>query len=210
MDELLLRELTPVVIGVLRASWSGLHDGRGRRAGSTDPGRADLAGPAACGPEGLADHGCLAQVPRRPPLRGLASRPGAAGRGRAAARTDRDRRRHVAALLPVRPSVADPDLRGGPRCRAPSVACAPPGRSPRPTSCRRRPWRSGSAVPNARSVTCASRSQATWATVLTRALPGLQRGLHRRVDLARRGDPAHPAPGGVDDRSTRRPPGCWR
>ena len=48
-----------------------------------------LAGPAARRPEGLADHGRLAQVPRRPPRRGLASRPGAAGRGRAAARPDR-------------------------------------------------------------------------------------------------------------------------
>ena len=97
-----------------RPSRSRLRDGRGRRAGGTHPGRADLAGPAARRPEGLAGHGGLAQVPRRPPLRGLASRPGAAGRGRAAARTDRDRRRHVAAVLPVRPSVADPGVRGGP------------------------------------------------------------------------------------------------
>ena len=63
-----------------RPSRSRLRDGRGRRAGSTPAGRADLAGPAARRPEGLAGHGCLAQVPRRPPLRGRASRPGAAGR----------------------------------------------------------------------------------------------------------------------------------
>ncbi len=64
-----LREPRPAGDRCPRPARSRLRVGRGRRPGGARRGLADLAGRPAAGPEGLARHRRLAQVPRRHPLR---------------------------------------------------------------------------------------------------------------------------------------------
>jgi predicted RNA polymerase sigma factor len=77
-----------------------------------------------------------------------------------------------------------------------------------PTSCRRRRWRSGSAGPSARSRRPVRRA-GDLATVRRVLYLVFNEGYTGDVDLAGRGDPAHPA-AGVEDRRRERPRGCWR
>src|SRR4051794_14432721 len=134
MDELLLRELTPAVIGVLVRRGVDF-------ATAEDAVQEALVQAASSWPDGQpADpKGWLVTVawrkfldarrseasrrdreerlaPRAPPPRARAPppRPGGAARGRAATRPDRERGRHRATVLPVRPPVADPGFRSGP------------------------------------------------------------------------------------------------
>ena len=114
MDELLLRELTPAVIGVLVRRGVDF-------ATAEDAVQEALVQAASSWPDGQpADpKGWLVTVAWRKFLdarRSEASRRDREERvdGRAAARSDRERGRHVAAVLPVRPPVADPGFRGGP------------------------------------------------------------------------------------------------
>ena len=69
VNEVLLRSLTPSVLGDPRPPRSRLRGGRGRRAGRAGRGGPRLAGRPAAGPQGLAGHRGLAPVPRRDPVR---------------------------------------------------------------------------------------------------------------------------------------------
>ena len=113
MDELLLRELTPAVIGVL------VHRGVDF-AMAEDAVQEALIQAALTWPDRRpADpKGWLVTVAWRKFVDAHRSEVSRRDREQrveveTAARTDRDRRRRVAALLPVRPSVADPGVRGG-------------------------------------------------------------------------------------------------
>ena len=63
VDEVLLRSLTPSVLGDPRPPRSRLRGGRGRRAGRAGRGGSGLAGRPTAGSEGLAGHRGLAPVP---------------------------------------------------------------------------------------------------------------------------------------------------
>src|SRR6266700_2393014 len=89
---------------------SGLRGGRGCRAGRPGRGRARVAGRAAAGPQGLAGHRSLAQVPRRRPSRYLPTAPRGTRRGRAHAGPGRGGGRHAPAVFPVRAPVPDTGL----------------------------------------------------------------------------------------------------
>ena len=122
--------------------------------------------------------------------------------------TDRGPGRHPAAALPLLPPRA---LAARRRSRSPCARSAgsPPRRSPRPTSCPSRRWRSGSAAPSAPSPSEGVGRAGRPAAGAQGPLPDLQRGLLRRRRPRRRGDPADPDADAAPATSPRWP-GCWR
>ena len=178
-----------------RPSRRRLRDGRGRRAGGAAPGRADLAGRAARRPEGLAGHGRLAQVPRR----ASAPRPRVAT-GRSGSTVEPP---------PGPTETADDTLQLYFLCAHPSLTPASAvaltlravgGLTTRQIA-------QAYLVPEATMAQRISRAKRTVRDVrldqpgdlgdrAAGALPGLQRGVHRRRRPGRRGDPADPAAGG--------------
>ena len=105
------------------------------------------------------------------------------GRGRAAARPDRGRRRHPAAVLPVRPPVAHPGLGGGAHAAGGRRPDHPADRA-RPTWCPRRRWPSGSAGPSGPSPACGFDEPGDLATVLRVLYLVFNEGYSGEVDLA--------------------------
>ena len=103
VDEVELRELVPRVLSVLvrrGADFATAEDAVQEaliRALSAWEGRAALR------PDGMADHGGVAGLPRHGPVGHGAPRPGGPRRHRAAGGRRPERRRHAAPLLPVRP-----------------------------------------------------------------------------------------------------------
>jgi predicted RNA polymerase sigma factor len=207
VDEVLLRSLTPAVLGILvrrGADFSRAEDAV--QDALVEAVRVWPARPAA-GPEGLAGRGGVAPVPRRD---AIGRRPAPAGgprRGRAApgpapAVDDTLQLYFLCAHPSLTPSSAVAlTLR--------AVGGLTTGRSRRPTWC-----------PEATMAQRISRAKRTVAGRAVRparrrrhraarALPRLQRGLLRRRRPRRRGRPAHPAAGRVLDhpevRGTARP-----
>ena len=105
VNESLLRELIPAVIGVLvrrGADFASAEDAvqdalvRALDTWQDDP---------AAGPEGVARHRRVAQVPRPGARRDVEAGPGGRRRRRAAQRSGAGHRRHPRAVFPVRASV---------------------------------------------------------------------------------------------------------
>ena len=192
----LLRELGAAGPRRARAALRRLRHLRGRRAGGAAGGRAAVAGRRrAREPEGLADHRRVPPADRAvaqrvgPPAAG-GDRRRAAGR-RAGVRTRPRRRRHAHAAAAVLPPVAHAGLPGGPdaarRRRADHGRDRP--RVPGPRGDRRAAHQPGEAADQGqrRRVPDAAGGRALGADGggAARAVPDLQRGLHRQLRARR-------------------------